>query len=102
MSAASQLPGRGPTDVDDAPAHVWMKNSVDPDQLASDEASWSGPTLFSEVGTNFWKKNHTQSALITFDYGKTFLEGKTLRLNCTEYGISSVFAKCSLIKNSFQ
>ena len=25
-----------------------MKNSEDPDQLASDEASWSGPTLFKK------------------------------------------------------
>ena len=24
---------------------LWMKNSVDPDQLASSEASWSGSTV---------------------------------------------------------
>ena len=27
-----------------------MTNSVDPDQLASEEASWSGSTLFAMVG----------------------------------------------------
>ena len=26
-----------------------MKNSVDPDQVASSEATWSGSTLFSEA-----------------------------------------------------
>ena len=27
-----------------------MPNSVDPDQLASLEANWSGPTLFAKAG----------------------------------------------------
>ena len=27
-----------------------MSNSADPDQLASEEANWSGSTLFSEAG----------------------------------------------------
>ena len=27
-----------------------MANSVDPDQLASEEANWSGSTLFAEAG----------------------------------------------------
>ena len=27
-----------------------MANSVDPDQLASEEASWSGSTLFAKAG----------------------------------------------------
>ena len=27
-----------------------MLNSVDPDQLASSEANWSGPTLFAKTG----------------------------------------------------
>ena len=27
-----------------------MPNNADPDQMASEEANWSGPTLFSEVG----------------------------------------------------
>ena len=27
-----------------------MANSVDPDQLASSEANWSGSTLFAKVG----------------------------------------------------
>ena len=30
---------------------MWMEYSVDPDQLASDEASRSGSTLFSKEGT---------------------------------------------------
>ena len=33
---------------------VW-KNYVDPDQLASDEASWSGSTLFPKECKSFWK-----------------------------------------------
>ena len=32
----------------------WMKTSVDPDQLASDEASWSGSTLFSKGVYGVW------------------------------------------------
>ena len=32
---------------------MWMKISVDLDQLASDEASLSGSTLFSEKGHMF-------------------------------------------------
>ena len=31
------------------------ENSVDPDQLASTEASWSGSTLFSIKGLEVWK-----------------------------------------------
>ena len=27
-----------------------MENSADPDQLASSEANWSGPTLFAKAG----------------------------------------------------
>ena len=27
-----------------------MTNSVDPDQLASEEANWSGSTLFAKAG----------------------------------------------------
>ena len=27
-----------------------MTNSADPDQLASEEANWSGPTLFAKTG----------------------------------------------------
>ena len=27
-----------------------MANSVDPDQLASEEANWSGSTLFTKAG----------------------------------------------------
>ena len=27
-----------------------MPNSADPDQLASDEANWSGPTLCAKAG----------------------------------------------------
>ena len=32
-----------------------MKNNLDPDQLASDEASWSGSTLFSKSIKKFEK-----------------------------------------------
>ena len=34
---------------------VWMKNSVDPDQVASSEASWSWSLLFTKKGIEFWK-----------------------------------------------
>ena len=34
-----------------------MKNSVDPDQLASLEASYSGSTLFSKEGSKFLGSN---------------------------------------------
>ena len=27
-----------------------MENSADPDQLASEEANWSGSTLFAKIG----------------------------------------------------
>ena len=32
---------------------MWIENSVDPDQLASLEARWSGSTLFSKEDTEF-------------------------------------------------
>ena len=32
-----------------------MKNSVDPDQLASEETSWAGSTLFTNEGIEFWQ-----------------------------------------------
>ena len=40
---------------------MWMKNSVDPRQLASNEASRSGPTLFSR-GYKSLKKLFAQFA----------------------------------------
>ena len=33
-----------------------METSVDPDQLASSRASWSGSTPFSKEGIEFWEK----------------------------------------------
>ena len=33
-----------------------LANSVDPDQLASQEANWSGPTLFVMQYLNLYKK----------------------------------------------
>ena len=38
---------------------MWMKISVDPGQLASDEANWSGSALFSKEGKEFQKVMHT-------------------------------------------
>ena len=35
--------------------HV-LANSVDPDQLASEEANWSGPALFVIEYVNFYQK----------------------------------------------
>ena len=46
-----------------------MKYSVDPDQLASYEASWSGSTLVSKEGIVVWKM-YAYSALISLKYGK--------------------------------
>ena len=34
---------------------MWMKNSVDSDELASTEVSWSGSDLFSKDGIINWK-----------------------------------------------
>ena len=33
-----------------------LANSVDPDQLASEEANWSGSALFVIKNVNFYKK----------------------------------------------
>ena len=33
-----------------------LANSVDPDQLASEEANWSGPALFVIKYVNFYQK----------------------------------------------
>ena len=51
------------------------KNSVDPNQLASEEASWSGSTLFSKKVIAFWKsKAHITlmrlNTLVTFWHEK--------------------------------
>ena len=48
-----------------------MENFVDPDKLASSEASWSGSTLFSKDGIQFWDKGNLQFKLI-FEYGILF------------------------------
>ena len=37
------------------PCSVWA-NSVDPDQLASEEANWSGPALFVIKYVNIYQK----------------------------------------------
>ena len=34
----------------DINSHNLMANSADPDQLASEEANWSGSTLFAKAG----------------------------------------------------
>ena len=34
-----------------------MANSVDPDQLASSEANWSGSTLFAKAENNWVKQD---------------------------------------------
>ena len=36
----------------------WIENSVDPGQLASDEASWSWSTLFSKERIEIGKKQY--------------------------------------------
>ena len=50
-----------------------MKNSMDPDQLASSEASWSGSTPFSKEGMEFWKKLYPQWAYQAKPSLQTFL-----------------------------
>ena len=37
-----------------------LANSVDPDQLASEEANWSGSALFVSKYVNFYQKNPDQ------------------------------------------
>ena len=61
-----------------------MTNSVDPDQLASSEANWSGSTLFAYVG-HIWVQQ---------DQGKYFLSdsiprGSAFGLGHCEFGIQS-------------
>ena len=41
-----------------------LANSVDPDQLASEEANWSGSALFVIKYVNFYKKIKRSSNLI--------------------------------------
>ena len=48
-----------------------MKSSVDPDQLASLEASWSGSTLFSTKVLEFWK-TYVLNALIRLNMVQVF------------------------------
>ena len=67
---------------------VWMKNSVNPDQLASDEASWSGSTLFSKEGTEFWKYCVVCSYFV--DYAAQGFEQFNSDGDKTRAGISSI------------
>ena len=54
---------------------MWMKNSLDADQLASDEASWSGSTLFSKEGIEFLKKkSYVHMCVYKVEYGIYKLE----------------------------
>ena len=50
----------------------WMTNSVDPDQIASSEAIWSGSTLFAKVGvamnSRIWVKHPNLNFFILFKW----------------------------------
>ena len=40
-----------------------MANSADPDQLASEEANWSGSTLFAKTGQVMFSKRRVKFGL---------------------------------------
>ena len=40
-----------------------LANSVDPDQLASEEANWSGSALFVIKYVNFYQKHRTSNRI---------------------------------------
>ena len=40
-----------------------MKNSADPDQLASEEANWSGSTLFAKTGHVVFSKRRVKTQM---------------------------------------
>ena len=68
-----------------------LKNSVDPDQLASLEASWSGSTLFSNYmyGIKVMKNLSTWCSLRSTRVIRKWLKSKTLvRLRCLQMVIS--------------
>ena len=48
-----------------------MAKSADPDQLASEEANWSGSTLFAEVG--YIRVQQTRVKFMLLLFGKTLL-----------------------------
>ena len=56
MCAASQLPGRGPTDVDDMPLHLHVNQKSDyDDDINSDDK------VVQTLGNNCWRQTKTLS-----------------------------------------
>ena len=47
--------------VVDINSHTLMANSADPDQLASEEANWSGSTLFAKTGHVVFSKRRVNT-----------------------------------------
>ena len=45
-----------------------MTNSADPDQLASEEANWSGSTLFAKAGYMYIRISRTRAKTKLMDY----------------------------------
>ena len=45
-----------------------MTNSADPDQLASSEANWSGPTLFAKTGHEVFSKRRVKAHVDIIHY----------------------------------
>ena len=73
----------------------WKTNSVDPDQMASSEAIWSGSTLFAKVGVVlnsrirvkgvYWQMDRqmtygkwSQQLFLTFDSGELKIANSNL------------------------
>ena len=46
-----------------SPDISWLANSVDPDQLASEEANWSGSALFANQNVNFYQQSGSSNLI---------------------------------------
>ena len=85
-----------------------MKNSVDQDQLASSEASWSGSTLSSKDGKEFWK-SYMHIVLYRSNMVIHFI-GENITFNSIAFWVIYscffvvcwLFSKSTFSKNSFR
>ena len=81
-----------------------MANSADPDQLASEEAKWSGSTLFAKAGYIRVQQDNglTFTTLLTYsadDILKCFsyfsLENR-IHANCLQWRLETICMKCQI------
>ena len=61
-----------------------MTNSVDPDQLASEEASWSGSALFAKTGHVVFSKRSVNKDIFSYPVLKYMWKKKKKKKNTTE------------------